>query len=433
MFLLARQRQSAGHMVVVTASTHLGAWQAAQADVHHILRCQPGDLRGILTNFQQDRLEPVVVAITGPVSEGSDEKTGRLTGLNTPDLEFLFEEAEKSGFDLLVEADGSRQRPLKAPASHEPAIPAWASQVMVCAGLAGLGRPLSPEWVHRPDLFSQVAGLEPGAEIALEAVRRVLLSPQGGLKGIPAAARRVALLNQADSDALQAAGGRLAQELLTGYHAALVSRLGGTQMAGGQVLAVYESVAGVLLAAGMSARLGQPKQLLEFQGEPLVRRVARLGLQAGLSPMIVVTGAYAAEVQRALEGMPVEFVHNPNWISGQGSSVSLGAQKLPAETGAAVFLLVDQPFVTQAVLRRLVEEHAASLGPVIAPLVNGQRANPVLFDRVTFSDLCSLSGEAGGRAIFSRYPPRWMEWNDAGLLLDIDTPGDLERMVQYAG
>ena len=101
---------------------------------------------------------------------------------------------------------------------------------------------------------------------------------------------------------------------------------------------------------------------------------------------------------------------------------------LSSRTGAAVFLLSDQPQVTSTILRALVEQHTKGLFPIVAPLVAGQRANPVLFDRLTFPDLKALTGDVGGRAIFSKYQVTTLPWHDERLLLDVDTPADLERL-----
>jgi molybdenum cofactor cytidylyltransferase len=98
------------------------------------------------------------------------------------------------------------------------------------------------------------------------------------------------------------------------------------------------------------------------------------------------------------------------------------------EVGSALFLLADQPQVTPAVLRALVERHSLDLPPVVAPLVRDRRANPVLFDQVTFPALMTLTGDVGGRAIFPQYPPAYLPWHDDGLLLDADRPEDLGRL-----
>ena len=86
--------------------------------------------------------------------------------------------------------------------------------------------------------------------------------------------------------------------------------------------------------------------------------------------------------------------------------------------------------LTSAILSALVEEHSRTLSPIVAPLVAGQRANPVLFDRTTFPDLMSLQGDVGGREIFSKYPINYLTWLDENLLLDIDTPDEYGKLIQ---
>jgi len=219
-------------------------------------------------------------------------------------------------------------------------------------------------------------------------------------------------------------GHTLASNLVPPYRAAIIVAL-----AEEKVFAVHEPVAGVILAAGGSSRFGQVKQLLDWRGEPLVRRAARTALDAGLSPVVVVSGEATSQIGQALSGLPVNSVHNPEWEAGQSTSVKAGLRALPPETGAAIFLLADQPKVTSSLLRLLVETHAASLAPLVAPQVEGRRGNPVLFDRDIFPDLMALSGDTGGRLLFARYPVDWVPWHDPALLLDIDTPEDYLRLL----
>ncbi len=96
---------------------------------------------------------------------------------------------------------------------------------------------------------------------------------------------------------------------------------------------------------------------------------------------------------------------------------------------AAIFLLADQPQVTTSILRALMEKHAEGLHPVVAPMVMDRRANPVLFDRVTFPDLASLQGDVGGRAILHKYRVEYLPWHDDRLLLDVDTPEMYKRLI----
>jgi molybdenum cofactor cytidylyltransferase len=409
--------------VLLAATTHLAIDQIALAD-HHFTLLGEADLNGL-----PDDLPAGVLLFTGPA--GDD---GRTAGLAEPVMEHLRLLADRHNLPLLVEADGSRRRPLKAPAAHEPAIPGWVRTVVVVAGLSALDQPLNAEWIHRPELFAPLAGLALDSPVTPDGLVRVLVHPQGGLKGIPPPARRVALLNQANTPELQAVAHRFAPLLLKDYAAVVVASLPSPGLLPDEpvhsgVIAVHERVAGVILAAGGAQRMGQPKQVLSWRGQPLVRYAARAALEAGLEPVVVVTGSAADQVKTAVQGLPVRLVYNPHWQAGQSSSVQTGVRALPPETGAAVFLLADQPQTPAQLIAGLVEAHAATLSPLVAPLVQGQRANPVLFDRTTFPDLLALSGDQGGRALFARYPIHWVPWHDPTVLQDIDTPEDYQRLL----
>jgi molybdenum cofactor cytidylyltransferase len=422
LFHLARQLTPP---VIVTATTHLAAHQLYLADRHLVLR-KPEDIYQLTKENYSG-----VTVLTG--DEASPTRT---KGLESNLLEVVRSFADERHIPLLIEADGSRQKPLKAPADHEPAIPHFVPHVLVVAGLSGVGKPLTTDWVHRPARFGAITGLAPGAEITPNALAQLLLHPQGGLKNVPPGARVGALLNQADSQELQDIAGELAQQngLLPAYDSVVISALGGSEA---QVFAAFEPVAGVLLAAGGARRYQAgasqlPKQLLTWAGATFVRHVANTALQAGLSPLVVVLGAYADRVRASLEGLPVECVLNPAWESGQSTSIRAGLEHLPSKSGAAVFLLADQPQIPPELVRQLVERHARGLPAIVAPVVAGRRANPVLFDRVTFPHLCQLTGDMGGRALFaegSPFAPAWVSWPDPALLLDVDTPEDYQMLL----
>lgn len=419
MFQLARELSPP---VIVTTTTHLGVWQIPLADEHIVV-----DLKEV-GNFKPRG----VTLVTGGY------EVDRMQGLGNDVLSWLREVPENNQATLLIEADGSRQKPLKAPAKHEPVVPEFVDQVVYVVGLTGLGKPLGEEFVHRPEIFARLSGLEPGELISTEALVRVLTHLEGGLKNIPPTARHVVLLNQADTPELQSKARVMVKPLLSGFEAIIIASL-----QRGKIYAAHEPIAGVVLAAGASQRFGQPKQLLDWRGEPFVRVVAKTALEAGLSPVIVVTGAHANEVSSMVNDLRVQIVYNQEWRSGQAASIRAGLPSLPPPNsmnleegnpqgrvgvGGAIFLLADQPQITPAILHALMEEHASTLAPIIAPMVGDQRANPVLFDNITFSDLMKLEGDIGGRGIFSKYKVDYLPWHDDALLLDVDTPEHYQRL-----
>ncbi len=427
LFALARQLS---RPVWVTGSTHFATWQASLAD-HHIHLFNLCELEEIRARSLDE-----VLLITG-----SEKAEGRLSGLDKDLLNALHRLAVEKQVHLLIEADGSRQKPLKAPAVHEPALPTFVDIVVVVVGLSGLGKPLCQEWVHRPEIFSRLSGLSLGETISLQSVAKVLKHPQGGLKNIPDGARKVALLNQADTLDLQEQARRLAKHLLPVYPTVAISSFsyekvsktihcGTLEELPKQVLFVHEPVAGVVLAAGESSRLGQPKQLLDWQGMPFIRKVTLTALESELNPVVVVTGAYGEQVQNAIKDLPVIIIHNPNWSAGQSTSIQAGLRAIPTEVGGSIFLLADQLQVPPDLLRTLVETHAKTLSPIVAPLVDGKQGNPMLFDRDVFPHLYSLNGDVGGRALLADFTPTWVQWSDSKLLLDVDTLEDYQRLME---
>jgi molybdenum cofactor cytidylyltransferase len=412
-FTLAREYKAA----LVTTSTHLSVTQAHSGDAH------------IEIDFVADIEALGPTNLNGVVVFSGTAANDRVAGLNAEQLAALSAFARRHQLPLLIEADGARERSLKAPAAHEPAIPPFVDTVIVVAGLGALGKPLDPAYIHRSEVFAELAGLAPGAPVDAGAVTRVLLHPNGGLKNIPTGARKLVLLNQADTPEFASAAKTLADELLPAFDAVIVSALKQATAAS----AVYERTAGILLAAGGSQRLGSAKQLLDWKGKPFVRQVAETALAAGLDPLIVVTGSNPEDVEASITGLNVQVVRNRDWQSGQSSSVKAGLAALPQSVGSALFLVVDQPQLPIALVEALLAEHTATLAPIVAPLVDGQRSNPVLFDRATFADFAALEGDVGGRAIFAKHQVTWLPWLDASLSIDVDFPEDYDRLLRQAG
>jgi molybdenum cofactor cytidylyltransferase len=188
-------------------------------------------------------------------------------------------------------------------------------------------------------------------------------------------------------------------------------------------------IAAIVLAAGEATRMGQPKQLLNIHRQPMVRRVVESVCAAGLDQVVVITGAYAEEVGKALDGLPVEVVFNPAWRAGMSTSLQKGLRVLRPEIRAALVVLADQPALTSDLVKSLADRYRATEAPAVAPVSHGKRGNPVLFDRALFEELQAVEGDQGGRAVLARHAAQveQVEVGDLGVLFDVDTLCDYEK------
>lgn len=192
-------------------------------------------------------------------------------------------------------------------------------------------------------------------------------------------------------------------------------------------------VVGVILAAGQGKRMGQPKQLLQIGGAPLVRQVAKVVCQSELQQVMVITGAYEKEVQEALAGLPLQLVANPLWSTGQSTSVQKALEVIPPTAKAVLFLLGDQPFVKPDLINRIVDTYLKTGASIVAPRCQGRRGNPVLFDLTKWKEeLFTLFGDQGARRILVDHEPviQYVEITDETIFLDVDTPEDYSKVQE---
>lgn len=195
-----------------------------------------------------------------------------------------------------------------------------------------------------------------------------------------------------------------------------------------------KKVAAVVLAAGRSTRMGGPnKMLAELNGKPLVRIVTEQALASKASPVIVVTGHQADEVEKALQGLDVQFVRNPDFASGLASSVKAGIAAVPASAAGAMVCLGDMPLIDKRLLDKLIAAFSPERGSLIAvPVSGGRRGNPVLWSRRFFGELMAIDGDIGGRHLVDHHSEAVVEVpvDGDGAFLDIDTPQALKLAQQ---
>jgi molybdenum cofactor cytidylyltransferase len=190
-------------------------------------------------------------------------------------------------------------------------------------------------------------------------------------------------------------------------------------------------VAAVLLAAGGSRRLGVPKQLVTFRGEPLVRRAAYAALGAGADPVVVVIRSGDDGVASVLAELPVELVENVAAASGMATSIQAGVAYLRSsvgDLGAVLLLACDQPMVDAPYLESLLHAWRRTGRPIAASEYGGVPGVPAVVSAELIEELLALEGDAGARGVVRRDPDRVAIVPFPGGALDVDTAEDLERL-----
>lgn len=181
----------------------------------------------------------------------------------------------------------------------------------------------------------------------------------------------------------------------------------------------------LVLAAGAARRFGSPKQLVRIGGRPLLHAVIGRGVAVGGHSVIVVLGAYAAELAPLLRHTAANVVVNRQWREGMGSSIRAGMAALPGAAEAVLILLADQPAVSTEDLRRLVSAWRRQPSLIVAALHGTTTGAPAIFPRWCFAELSSLRGDLGARTLLRRYVDRVVRVPMPSAAIDIDTPEDL--------
>lgn len=190
-------------------------------------------------------------------------------------------------------------------------------------------------------------------------------------------------------------------------------------------------IAAVVLAAGASTRLGKPKQLIETDGESLLRRTVRLALEAKCAPVFVVLGSEAGRMLAEIAVLPATPVVHEGWSEGMGSSLRRGIEAVCAiqpQPEAVLLLVCDQPGLTVEHLRRLTAEQNADAGRISASGYAGRAGVPAVFGRDFFAELLKLQGDTGAREVIRRHPEATKTLAWAGGEVDVDRPEDLARL-----
>ncbi len=401
--------------VVVTTTTRIFAAQQSLAPAV----CHAADLSQLGALLDAHRICLVVGDVTGDKATGVDPALPAAL-LARPDVD-----------TVLVEADGSRMRPFKAPADHEPVIPDGTTLVIPVAGLDALEQALDRA-AHRPDRVAHLLKLPAGEPVASHQLTpaemaAVLTHAEGGLKGAADNTRAVLFLNKVETAARREAAAAVAHHALA---SPMIERVvAGALQRPDLVEVVYQRLTAVVLAAGEASRMGRNKLALPWgEGTVLGQTLATLQ-DAGLADILVVTGNEAAHASDIANRAGAPSIHHPHYKRGMLSSLQAGVDALPAACAAVLVVLGDQPMVASSTIRQLVEAWQQHDAGLVAPVYDQQRGNPVLIARRHFAELLALPEGAAPRDLVRRHADDLLlvPVSDPAIHRDLDRPDDYLR------
>jgi molybdenum cofactor cytidylyltransferase len=427
--------------VVISTTTRIFAAQMKLAPAV----CTTSDLTLLTTHLAQHGTCLVIGEVQGDKALGVDPSLpGQL--LAHPDVDYV-----------IVEADGSRMRPIKAPAAHEPVIPPEATLVIPVAGIDALDGPLD-KVAHRPELVraviskqysvaSNVAQRPPRVQfsdaesrLSVEDIAALLVHPEGGLKGVPERARVIPLINKVETAgqltlARQIAHHALRHSPLATRHSPLATRHSppnhiviGAIRTPQPICEVQRRVTAVILAAGEAKRMGQMKQLLPWGDTTVLGQTIRQTKQSLVHEVWAVSGHRAEEVEDIATQENIYVLRNRQYASGEMlSSLQMAVSQFPPHTAAVLVMLADQPMVEPETINQLLIAFWQGKGQLIAPAYKDKRGNPVLIGRSHFPQLLALPVGDAPRTLLQKHPVYIVPVTSDSILRDLDRPEDYER------
>ncbi len=410
MFALAAQLSG---RLLITSTTRMASTQIAKA---------AASLEATIVNYtnlsilEQRKAAKKLILFSGSLNE---EKVSGIPKDMPVQLLQLFD-------FILVEADGARMLPIKAPAEHEPAIPDGTTLVVPVIGIDSLGHPIQ-ETAHRPELLAALLGKTKSDILTRRDLAQVLIDRNGGLKNVPQNARVIPAINKVETDKQLKAARDIAQQILSEprIEQVVISQAQSKT----PVIEVHNRVTGVILAAGQSKRMGRSKQLLPWADTTVLGQTIHHVQDSAVHDILVVAGHEAAAVMEIASAAGVLAVINEQYAQGEMlSSLQTAVKKLKPQIAAVLVMLADQPMIHPETITRLLEAYWQGQGTLIAPTYQGRRGNPVLIDRRHFAELLTLPPGSAPRDLLKQYEVALVAVNSPAVLQDIDSPQDYARL-----
>lgn len=337
---------------------------------------------------------------------------------------------------MLIEADYAAGLPVKAPRRDEPAIPKDTSLVIPVASFSAVGQPLDDNHIYNASAIIDRCSFPQNAPVKPSWIAQIVRDAELGLSGVPPGVRTIAFFNQTPMTPYNRVRARIAARIAL-RHSTLQAVALGEVRGLEPVREVQRHVGAVVLAAGLSTRMGETKVLLPWRdNRTIIEHIVEQLIKSRVDPIVVVTGHQAKEVKAVLDQWDVQVVHNKAYQSGEMlSSLKVGLQAMPAATTAALMVLGDQPGIQPKVINKILLAYAESQHDLIIPSYEMRRGHPILLGRRFWADALGLPASATPRNLFNLHAEHihYLNVDTDSILRDVDTPGDYERERKLDG
>lgn len=336
---------------------------------------------------------------------------------------------------LLIEADSANNLPLKAPRTGEPIIPQGVSLVIPVASFAAVGEPLDEAHVYNVEAMIKTCGFPEGMPIKPSWIAQVVRDEHLGMQGIPSKARTVAFFNQTPMTPFNRRRARAAAKIAL-RHSTLQAVALGEVRGHEPVREVQRTVGVVVLAAGASKRMGEPKLLLPWGKRSIIEHTVEQLIKLKTDPIVVVTGHYSTEIKSVLERWEVQFAQNRAFKTAElGGSLRAGLNALPDNASAALIVLGDQPNIPPKVIQHILMAYAEQQRDIILPQFDGRTGYPVLIARRHWSELLAMKDDAGFEKWLTAHTPEALRVtvDTDAIFRSVDTPQDYREAKARAG
>lgn len=352
-------------------------------------------------------------------------RDGRVIGANPEYIQSLLDAVDSDV--LLVEADTSNNLPVKAPFDGEPIIPSGTSLVIPVVSFGAYGKPLDEKHIYNARAIIDRYGFPEGALIKSAWLAQILRDETLGLRGIPDRMRVMAFLNQTPTRGYGRFRARVVAQL-----AMKSNRISGVvlgEVRGAEpVYEIQRPIGAVVLAAGMSTRMGQHKLLLPWlEGRTIIEHIIHQLIKSRIDPIVVVTGHNARDVKQLLKPLDLEIVHNKVYKTGEMlSSIKVGISAMPPHIAAAMVVLGDQPGIQPKTIYQLLSAFAVTRRDIVIPSYQMRRGHPMLIGRRYWPEIIKAEGATTLRDILQTHEDRieYVTVDNDSVLRDVDTPQD---------